>query len=409
MPKQLVVGVDVSRHSSQIAIFEPSHNQYGDTFKVSHTRADFDNLLLRTIDLEAQFKTEAIFVIESASHYYRAISEFLHRNGYRVYLVNPLRIKTFSNFNMRNVMNDRVDAVVIARFYLAGCVKEEDRFKPSISNLRAIVRHYSDLVKLQTRQRVKLLAILDLVFPGFHRVFKPSVSPGALEFLQLCPTPESVLKADPSKLRAELLKKAPRLKPEGVDAKVRRLKELAKEALFRSGELNGGLIRMQTLIRILLALNLQVNHYLKILKQTVKAHPGYEYLSTIPGIGVITGAMILAEIGDISLFKDARKLTGFTGISPPRSKSSHFTGTHNRMSKRGSPYLRTAFYLAARAAIYSNWTRNPQAQAMLREFYEKKRAEGKKPKVALGAVMRKLVHYTYAVLRDKQPFTIAGC
>jgi len=230
-----------------------------------------------------------------------------------------------------------------------------------------------------------------------------------LEILQLCPTPEKVLKANPSKLKAIVLSKAPRLTPEGTDAKVRELKKLAEESTFVSGEVEANLIRMQTLIKILLVSNLQVNRYISILKQTAKSIPDYQCLSTIPGIGVITGATILAEIGDISFFKNVRGLTAYAGIDPSVRKSGQFTGIHNRMSKRGSPYLRTAFYLAAKAAIYSNWTRSPQAQARLREFYEKKKTEGKRPKVALGAVMRKLVHYTYAVLRDKQPFTVNGC
>ncbi|MCD5401083.1 transposase [candidate division NPL-UPA2 bacterium] len=217
------------------------------------------------------------------------------------------------------------------------------------------------------------------------------------------------MKADPAKLKEIILRKAPRLKPEGVDAKIHKLKELANESAFVSVGAEANLIRMHTLIQILWTSNSQVIRYLKILKQAAKSIPGYQYLSTIPGIGPITGATILAEIGDISLFKNARQLTAYAGIDPSVRKSGQFTGTHNRMSKRGSPYLRTAFYLAAKAVIYSNWTRNPEAQAVLREFYEKKKAEGKKPKVALGAVMRKLVHYTYAVLRDKHPFTINGC
>lgn len=409
MTKELVVGVDVSKYFSEMAIFDPSENQLGDTFKVSHTKEGFEALLVRTKDLEVQFKTKPIFVMESTSHYYRALSEFLHNNGYKVYVVNPLQIKSFSNVNIRKVKNDKVDAQVIAKFYLAGYLPGEARFNPHFCNLRAIVRHYSDLIKLQTHQKVRLLSILDLVFPGFHKLFPDSVCPTALEILELYPTPERALKADPAKLKEIILRKAPRLKPEGVDAKIHKLKELANESAFVSVGAEANLIRMHTLIQILWTSNSQVIRYLKILKQAAKSIPGYQYLSTIPGIGPITGATILAEIGDISLFKNARQLTAYAGIDPSVRKSGQFTGTHNRMSKRGSPYLRTAFYLAAKAVIYSNWTRNPEAQAVLREFYEKKKAEGKKPKVALGAVMRKLVHYTYAVLRDKHPFTINGC
>lgn len=406
MTNELVVGVDVSKYFSEMAIFDPSHKLYGNTFQVPHTKTGFDDLLKTTTDLESQFKTKPVFIMESTSHYYRALSEFLHNNGYKAYVVNPLQIKSFSNVNIRKVKNDRVDAQLIAKFYLAGYITEHTLFNPRFCNLRTVVRHYHDLIKLQTHQKIRLLAVLDLTFPSFHKLFPDSACPTALEILQLYPTPQSALKADPDRLKTIIRTKAPRLKLQEIKAKISKFKELAAESAFVSVDAQANLLRMQTLIEILWTSNTQINRYLSVIRQTTRSMPDYQYLSTIPGIGPITGVTILAEIGDISFFKNARQITAYAGIDPSVRKSGQFTGTHNKMSKRGSPYLRSAFYLAAKAAIYSNWTKNLQAQTKLREFYEKKKAEGKKPKVALGAVMRKLVHYTHAVLRNKQPFTI---
>lgn len=68
------------------------------------------------------------------------------------------------------------------------------------------------------------------------------------------------------------------------------------------------------------------------------------YLHTIPGIGMIAAATILAEIGDINRFKSSSALVAFAGIDPTVRQSGEFSSTHNHMSKRGSPYLRHAIF-----------------------------------------------------------------
>ncbi|WP_229776899.1 transposase [Alicyclobacillus cellulosilyticus] len=99
-----------------------------------------------------------------------------------------------------------------------------------------------------------------------------------------------------------------------------------------------------------------------------------------------------------SRFSSGAKLVAYAGIDPTVHQSGEFTGIRNRMSKRGSPYLRRAIWLAATTAK----TYDPT----LRDFYEQKRAQGKHHLAAIGAVARKLTHIIYAVLRDRKPYAI---
>lgn len=71
------------------------------------------------------------------------------------------------------------------------------------------------------------------------------------------------------------------------------------------------------------------------------------YLHTIPGIGTIAAATILSEIGDIKRFKNSSALIAFVGLDPTVKQSGEFNSIHNHMSKRDSPYLRHAIFLAA--------------------------------------------------------------
>ncbi|MBM7541287.1 transposase [Amphibacillus cookii] len=112
----------------------------------------------------------------------------------------------------------------------------------------------------------------------------------------------------------------------------------------------------------------------------------------------ITGATILGEIGDIHKFSNPKKLVAYAGIDASVSQSGQFEGTHNVMSKRGSPYLRKALFQAALVASRSD--------PVLKAFYKKKRAEGKHHLTAIGAVSRKLCYIIHAILTKNQPYQI---
>lgn len=75
------------------------------------------------------------------------------------------------------------------------------------------------------------------------------------------------------------------------------------------------------------------------------------HLTSIPGIGPVTAAAILSEVGDIKRFKDAASLVAYVGIDPTLKQSGQFLANNNKMSKRGSPYLRRALFLGASNSI----------------------------------------------------------
>ena len=119
-------------------------------------------------------------------------------------------------------------------------------------------------------------------------------------------------------------------------------------------------------------------------------------ITTITGIGDTLGAAILSEIGDIERFESADKLAAFAGIDPSVSQSGNFLGTRNKMSKRGSPYLRRAIWLAATAAILHD--------PAIKAFYDRKKAQGKHHYVCVGYICRKLVNIIFSVLKSGQPY-----
>ena len=105
------------------------------------------------------------------------------------------------------------------------------------------------------------------------------------------------------------------------------------------------------------------------------------YLTTITGVGDITAAVIMGEIGDINRFERPNQLLAFAGLDASVHQSGDFTGTKNKLSKRGSPYLRRAIWQAAFIAAFHD--------PALSIYYQKLRQRGKSHGTAVGAVSRK--------------------
>jgi transposase len=139
----------------------------------------------------------------------------------------------------------------------------------------------------------------------------------------------------------------------------------------------------------------------------VEGHTGLkayvERMESIKGVGRLTAATVLAELGDLKRFTRSRQLTAFAGLSPRQKQSG--TSVHGRspMCKRGSGRVRSALFMAAVAAVRFN----PD----MAEVYDRLLAQGKHKRVALGAVMRKLLVIMRALVvkgRNWQPKAVSA-
>ena len=119
-------------------------------------------------------------------------------------------------------------------------------------------------------------------------------------------------------------------------------------------------------------------------------------LRSVPGVGPLTAVSFVSEIGDIKRFPSPKELTAFIGLDPRTHKSGTSINGRGYITKRGNKILRTRLFNAASAAI--------QRPNLFRDFFLKKRTEGKPYRVALCAVMHKMIHVIYAVWARGTPF-----
>ena len=177
-------------------------------------------------------------------------------------------------------------------------------------------------------------------------------------------------------------------------AKVEQLKAAASSSFGITFAKNSFTFQLKTLIE-------QISFIEKQVKETEAEISGImekleSPITTITGIGSVTGAAILSEIGDISKFDSPRKLVAFAGLDATVTQSGEFEAAHNVMSKRGSPYLRKAIFQSALIASFKD--------PVLSAYYQKKRAEGKHHLTCIGAVARKMCNIIYAVVKNNQPY-----
>ena len=120
-------------------------------------------------------------------------------------------------------------------------------------------------------------------------------------------------------------------------------------------------------------------------------------IMTVPGIGAITGSVIIGKVCSISRFENAEKLVAFAGIDPV-IKESGKQRSQRAISKRGDSTLRSAIYQSTLAAVRSN--------PVISEFYCRKVDSGMPKKKALIAASRKQCHIIWSVWHNNKPFEV---
>jgi transposase len=186
---------------------------------------------------------------------------------------------------------------------------------------------------------------------------------------------------------------------------VRRVEALEEMQQMEENRLESGVsceVVRASLLDHIAYLQSQIDGARRQIEQHIDAHPDLKeqarLLESIPGIGAVTAAVLLAEIGDISHFQSARQVAAFAGLVPRLRESGSSVRGKPRLSKVGSPRLRKCLYFPAMTAL--RW--NPLIKALGLRLA----AQGKPKMLILGAAMRKLLHLAYGVLKSGKPFDV---
>ena len=384
-----IVGIDIGKNHHEASIVSPEGKQISRSLRFATTHKGADSLM--SFIFKNIGNSPCVFGMEATGHYWYPIYSFLKAKGYTICVINPIQSDSLRKMYIRQTKNDSIDSFLIAEVIRFGQFGTTSMADENILAMRQLCRYRDSVISSRTEIKLRIGTIMEQIFPEYEKQFSSLWVSTSMGILEKYLTPENIENAPIDEL-FEIIKDKSHNRL--TKAKAISIKEAAADTFgikiaqdAFSFQLKQLIDRMNFHDKQIEALDIEIMKY-------------YEqfdcYLHTIPGIGIIGAATILAEIGDISRFKNSSALVAFAGIDPTVRQSGEFNSTHNHMSKRGSPYLRHAIFLAATTCSFHN--------SPLNAYYKKKRDQGKHHLTATGAVARKLTTVIYAVLRDSKPY-----
>lgn len=383
------VGIDIGKHHHEALVLDRQGEPCGNSMSFSNTRAGIEALVKKLESSDAKVRV----ALESSGPYWLCLYDRLTSRGYDVVVINPLQTNAYRKAGIRKAKTDPIDAFWIADLLRINRTRPNQIPEAIRLQLRELSRFRFSLVDRIGDLKRKVISILDRVFPEYETLFSSVFLASSRRLLQEASSAQELARFDLSEL-TEMLRESSRGRFK--ETKARKIIEQAKSSIGISFLADAAQLEMQCLLEQIDFLEeqiQQIDDHLPLLLDKAD-----QYLTTIPGIGVVLAATILGEIGDVNRFPELENLVAYAGIDPTVYRSGQFEAAEAHMSKRGSPYLRRALWLAANVAR--------QHDPDLKAYYQKKKKEGKHHNTVIGALCRKLLARVYVILKEERPYVV---
>ena len=404
-----VIGLDVAKGESQVQAFLDKKKPYKKSFKVAHTLEGLASLLDFIREVEDVSGGRPPIVLESTGHYHTPIVQYFEDRGYLLIIVNPLISYRAKSSSLRKVKTDVIDAHHLCELYYKEDLEPYKQRGIQLLNLRNLTRQHENITGMFVQTKLQFQAVLDQVFPEYCGVFGALYSDVSLLTLQAFPTSEVVLETSKETIATKIKELCKSRSQQWANSQTEKLVAAAAQNPFQKTLYHSLSLSLDMYIHMLLEYKKHLSKLEDEIDALAKSIEEYKIIQSIPGIGEKIAATIISEIGEIDRFNHPKKLVAFAGIDPSVFESGTFKGTLNRITKRGSSRLRHTLYMAVKCAIRDCRKKKTTDEIIprnkrLREFYDKKREEGKPFKVAVIACANKLLHWIYALLKSNTAF-----
>ena len=387
------IGIDIAKRAHEICFTNENGDVLdGNSFNIPNTVSGI-NKLQKQLDKYGLNPTNALVGMEATGHYWLVLYSWLMEQGFDVKVINPLVTDAYRHMLIRKVKNDRIDAEVVAAVLRLGEYQETAVTDHDTLALRQLCRFRLWQVGSASDLKRKVIALLDQIFPEYEHLFSDVLGMSSRELLKVYTTPEESASIHTTKLTNILTKAA---RGRFGKEKALEIKAVAKHSLGMTIGVDAFAFQLRQIIEQIEFVEIQIAK----LDQEIEAYMDslQSPVTTLPGVGPVFGAIILAEIGDIKRFPSAKQIVSYAGLDATVNESGEFKGQRSSISKRGSPYLRRALWGAAFVASWSD----PE----LKDYYQRLRKRGKHHSVAIGAVARKLCYLLFAVLSENRPYEV---
>jgi transposase len=394
----LIVGVDPhkKRHA---AVTMTRDLLVQSKFKFSNCRDGFEEALEHArADMEEAGCLGMIFAVEAASHLWRNFAYFLDDKGTPFRLINPFSLKRRrEGKDLDRRKNDFRDSEVAAQLLCTGEFTETTLPKGVYAELRATYSAYRRVVKERSGLINMLKGLLDGLFPEFTHVFKDLCGQTALRVLSICPVPGLIAEMTED----EFVK----LTREGYRGRLIRGKLLAiHHVACHSAGIRAGARSVSSEVSLLVEKLCLIDRHIRQIEETLvrlvdEAEEG-KYLLSIRGLGYVSVAGLLAELGAFKSYHNARQMIKMAGNNPTESESAGKRKSKTPISKKGRPGLRHCGWTAVLFLLSHNSDFRAWAKRLRDRPAHANPLSGKE---IMGAAINKLLRIGF-ILVKKQAF-----
>jgi transposase len=310
------IGIDIAKKTFEVTVLVGESGQEHKSF--ANTEKGFKALDKWLKKLGA---AGGHVCMEATNVYWEELAEYLHAAGYRVSVVNPVRLAGYARSQMRRNKTDKVDSEVAAAFCATQSPELWQPPNETQKQLRRLERHRADLQQTLTQTKNRLATAKE---------------------------------------------------------------PLVRQSLGRLSEsVKGEIAQIDEQLDALVAQSPELSEQLSL-------------LTSLKSVGKRTALQLMAEMYDLAHYTDASAAAADAGLTPAKHESGESVRRKVKLGKVGKAAVRGALYLPALNAMRHN--------PLLRTFAQRLRKKGKPEMVIICAVMRKLLHIAYGILKHRTPF-----
>lgn len=391
------VGIDVSKGKSTVAALRPFGEVTITPYEVAHNEVELECLAYQIIRLGEDTRV----IMEATGRYHEPVAAALHEMGIYVCVLNPIVIKQSGAGSVRKVKSDKKDALKIAKYGLDNWTKlrEHTPMDSVRQQLKLFSRQYNLYMKMAVSLKNNLISLLDKTFPGANEIFdSPARADGHQKWVDFvtdfwhcdCIFRMSV-ESFTERYRKWCKRKGYNFSEDkALDicaSSAGHFPTLPKNANTKL-LITSAAAELTATTKVLMTVKAEAIRLAKLL-------PEYETVLSMYGVGEITAAQLMAELGDVRRFNNRGAIVAFAGIDPEVNQSGSYLRESNPATKRGSPHLRKTLF-----QVVSTHLKRSPANEPVYQFLNKKRAEGKPYYVYMTAAANKFLRIYHARVKD---------
>lgn len=390
--RTLIVGVDIAKEVHHARAFDFRGIEYGKRIEFENNSNGMKRFLEWATDLMDKNDKDHLMVgMEPTGHYWFCFAQFLRDEGHKVVLVNPFHVKRSKELDDNSpTKNDRKDPKTIAMLVKDGRYVEPNMPEGIYSELRISVDIRERLIKDLNKIKNQVTRWIDIYFPEFNTVFADWEGKVALITLKEFPTPVKVLELGSEQIL--LLWKKEVSRAVGIK-RAQKLVEAAKDSIGKRHGIEMAELEIKFILEQYEMLVRQLNKIEGKIEELFMQVPGASEMIAIKGVGIITAAGFVAEVGDITRYEHPKQIQKLAGYNLVENSSGKHKG-ETTISKRGRKRLRSYLY----KMIMPILANNAEFQ-MLHEYYTTRKENPLKKKQSMIVLCCKLIRIFFAILK----------